>query len=337
MTGLLGLLLLSALVLPLSVRRIEEKLEAFLLALGALAVTISGRWSGELVAETLREPVRIAAAVLIFGLAFRRLRPRLTALAAAAAGRLGPRPSLFLLVAGLSLASSAITAVIAALALSEVLAALRLPRAREAGVAVCGCFAIGLGAALTPLGEPLSTIAVARLAGPPHRAGFFFLTRLLGAWLVPAVALLAAAAAAQAAPPAPRAAAPMEPEAAGAAVFRAVKVYVFVCALVLLSAGLQPMTERLLAGAPPAALYWGNSVSALLDNATLAAAEVGPRMSRDELRRVLLGLLLAGGMLVPGNIPNIVCAARLGIRNREWARMGVPLGLALMGVGYALL
>lgn len=337
MTSVLALLLAAALVLPLSVRRVEEKLELFLLALGTLAVTASGRWSVPLLLEALREPVLIAAAVLVFGLTFRRLRPRLAGLASRAAGRLGRASLLFVLVAVLGLASSAITAVIAALILSELLAALRLPRARAVRVAVLGCFAIGLGAALTPLGEPLSTIAIARLAGPPHHARFFFLARLLGAWLAPAVLLLAAAAATQAAPAAPDGAAADEPEPAASAVFRAVKVYAFVAALVLLSAGLEPMTERLLAGTPPAALYWGNSVSALLDNATLAATEIGPWMSRDELRRVLLGLLLAGGMLVPGNIPNIVCAARLGIRNREWARIGVPLGLVLMAAAYALL
>jgi predicted cation transporter len=41
--------------------------------------------------------------------------------------------------------------------------------------------------------------------------------------------------------------------------------------------------------------------------------------------------LIAGGMLVPGNIPNIICANKLAIKSREWARVGVPLGLGLMG------
>ena len=97
---------------------------------------------------------------------------------------------------------------------------------------VIACFSIGFGAALTPVGEPLSTIAVSKLAGEPHYAGFFFLLRLLGTWVIPAV--------------------------------------------------------------------FG------------------------------LGLLIAGGMLVPGNIPNIICANKLAIKSSEWARIGVPLGRALM-------
>jgi predicted cation transporter len=53
-------------------------------------------------------------------------------------------------------------------------------------------------------------------------------------------------------------------------------------------------------------------------------------MSEQTITTVLLGLLIAGGMLIPGNIPNIICANKLAIRSREWARIGVPLGLALM-------
>jgi predicted cation transporter len=44
----------------------------------------------------------------------------------------------------------------------------------------------------------------------------------------------------------------------------------------------------------------------------------------------LMGLLIAGGMLVPGNIPNIISANKLGITSKEWARLGIPLGLVLM-------
>jgi predicted cation transporter len=43
-----------------------------------------------------------------------------------------------------------------------------------------------------------------------------------------------------------------------------------------------------------------------------------------------MGLLISGGMLIPGNIPNIVAAGRLGITSREWARIGVITGLPLM-------
>jgi predicted cation transporter len=71
-------------------------------------------------------------------------------------------------------------------------------------------------------------------------------------------------------------------------------------------------------------------VSAILDNATLTAAEISPQMVTQQVRAVLMGLLISGGMLIPGNIPNIIAANKLGIRSRTWARIGVPLGLILM-------
>lgn len=50
-----------------------------------------------------------------------------------------------------------------------------------------------------------------------------------------------------------------------------------------------------------------------------------------------MGLLIAGGMLIPGNIPNIVVAGRLKISVKEWAAVGLPLGLALMAVFLVIL
>jgi predicted cation transporter len=50
-----------------------------------------------------------------------------------------------------------------------------------------------------------------------------------------------------------------------------------------------------------------------------------------------MGLLIAGGMLIPGNIPNIICAKKLSIKSREWARFGVPLGLAMMAGFFIIL
>jgi predicted cation transporter len=59
------------------------------------------------------------------------------------------------------------------------------------------------------------------------------------------------------------------------------------------------------------------AISAVVDNATLTAAEIGPSLSAAQQRASLLGLLISGGMLIPGNIPNIVAANRLGISSRE--------------------
>ena len=48
-------------------------------------------------------------------------------------------------------------------------------------------------------------------------------------------------------------------------------------------------------------MYWINIVSAVLDNATLAAAEISPAMDTTTISNILMGLLISGGMLIPGN------------------------------------
>ncbi len=73
-------------------------------------------------------------------------------------------------------------------------------------------------------------------------------------------------------------------------------------------------------------------ISAILDNATLTAAELSPAMSETQIQAVLMGLLISGGMLITGNIPNIISANKLSILSKEWARLGLPLGLILMGL-----
>ncbi len=50
-----------------------------------------------------------------------------------------------------------------------------------------------------------------------------------------------------------------------------------------------------------------------------------------------MGLLIAGGMLIPGNIPNIIAAGKMGITSKEWARYGVPLGFVLLVIYFAFL
>jgi predicted cation transporter len=88
---------------------------------------------------------------------------------------------------------------------------------------------------------------------------------------------------------------------------------------------------------PESALFWLNSVSAVVDNAALAAAEMSPALGHNEQRAVLMGLLISGGMLIRGNIPNIVAANRLGISSREWARVALVIGLPLMLLCFGVL
>lgn len=331
----LGLIMGLVLVLPFSVRWVEEELEAFLLVMGCLAVSISGLWTGHLVAEALTEPVKIACAVLLFGFVFRRFRGAIAAAVSRLSERLGLPLFFFGLVVFLGLASSVVTAIVAALVLVEAISALRLDRKTERAIVILACYAIGLGAALTPIGEPLSTIATARLAGPPHHADFFFLARLLWPWLLPGILILGGLAARHGLKTEARrnhGLSQDSPESGRTVIMRAVKVYVFVAALVLLGRGLSPLVERWLLSIPAEALYWANISSAALDNATLAAAELSPRMDIGTIRSVLIALLVSGGMLIPGNIPNIISAGKLDIKSGEWARAAAPIGLAMMTV-----
>ncbi|NLO92549.1 MAG: DUF1646 family protein, partial [Elusimicrobia bacterium] len=239
----------------------------------------------------------------------------------------------------LGLASSVITAIIAALVLCEVVTSLKLDRKTELYLVVYACFAIGLGAALTPIGEPLSTIVVSKLKGPPHNAGFGYLFGLVGLWVVPGVLLLAFMAARRMRSVEAGHAGMRQDqnETSSTVIIRAAKVYIFVMALVLLGAGLKPLAEMTVAKLCAWQLYWLNIVSAALDNATLAAAEIVPDMVRDKITAILMGLLVSGGMLIPGNIPNIISASKLNIRSREWAGAAVPLGLAMMAAYFFIL
>ena len=50
-----------------------------------------------------------------------------------------------------------------------------------------------------------------------------------------------------------------------------------------------------------------------------------------------MALLIAGGMLIPGNIPNIISANKLRITSKEWAKLGLPLGAVIMVVYFIVL
>jgi len=327
------------LVLPFSVKRVEDDLEAFLFVMGLAAVSISGLWSLHLIKEALREPLAITAAVGIVGWLFRSVRRHLKGWMDALTARVGLPWAIFLIVVLLGLGSSVFTAIVSAIMLAEVVTLLKLNREFEIKLTVYACYAIGLGAALTPLGEPLSTIVVSKLKGPPHYADFFYLFKQIGAWVIPGV-LLCAAMAAHGARGASDKKGGLHEDAHDSnkvILVRAGKVYIFVMALIFLGSGLTPLAERFVAQMPTWALYWANSVSAILDNATLAAAEIAPIMTDRQITFILMGLLISGGMLIPGNIPNIVSAAKLGIKSREWAKAALPFGGALMLVYFVLM
>ena len=117
---------------------------------------------------------------------------------------------------------------------------------------------------------------------------------------------------------------------------RAGKVWLFVSALFLLGAGMEVLIFKYFTKIPDYVLFWVNMVSAILDNATLTAAEISPAMSQSQINAALYGLLISGGMLIPGNIPNIISAGKLGITSSEWAKLGVPMGLALNAIYFVV-
>jgi predicted cation transporter len=243
------------------------------------------------------------------------------------------------LVVAVGVLSSLITAMIAALVLVEIVRSLHLPRKLEVRLVVLACFSIGMGSALTPFGGPLGAIAVARLAGEPYRAGFWFLMERLWMYVVPGILLSGAGAALVTGKlPGPEEAPAAEPPEGLPEVFiRTAKIFLFVGGLVLLGAGFAPLIERSVSSVSHLALFWANSASAVLDNATLAAAEIAPTLEAHQVMAAMLGLIIAGGMLVPGNIPNIVAAGRLRIDAREWATFGLPVGALLMSICFAAL
>ena len=105
----------------------------------------------------------------------------------------------------------------------------------------------------------------------------------------------------------------------------------------MLGAGFEPLINTYLLDLSPKVLYWINMLSAVLDNATLAAAEISPVMTEKTVEAILLGLLVSGGMLIPGNIPNIISAGKLNISSKEWAKVGVPVGLVILVIYFVLL
>jgi len=335
----LGLVALAVLVGPFTVKKIEHNLEAFLFVMGVLSVTIAGVWEMNLLEEAIMEPVvkGIVPAVLVAGTAFHYGRSRAQSAMSYILDHVSLKAVTFVMIVGLGLMSSVITAIIAALLLVELVNCMPLERKDKINLVIIACFAIGLGAVLTPLGEPLSTIAISKLQGPPYNAGFFFLFEKLALYVIPGVlalgilgALLTGKAAKQEC-----IAAVEDSETLRDVGMRAAKVYIFVMALLLLGAGMKIIIDKYFIAIPSEVLYWVNMLSAILDNATLTAAEIAPSLTIGQITAALMGLLIAGGMLVPGNIPNIISANKLGITSKEWARLGVPLGLVLLVIYYA--
>jgi predicted cation transporter len=337
----IGLFIILAVVLiaPFSVKIIEEELEIFLFVIGCIAITITSQWSLFLIKEALIEPLKITLAVFVAGFLFRIFHKPIAHNVNKIADKIGVKLFVFLVIVVLGFLSSIITAIIAALVLVDVTVHLTLNRKNEIRLVILACLSIGLGAVLTPIGEPLSTIVIAKLKGSPYHADFFFLLRHLWLFIVPGIILLGLLGAVIIPNKRQRIHGLKDgKEEDNKEIFmRSFKVYFFVMALIFLGKGFKPIIDVYISKIPYQGLYWLNTVSAVLDNATLASAEISPSMSLLQIKSAIIGLLIAGGMLVPGNIPNIICAGKLKIKSLEWARFGLPVGLMVMILYFFLL
>ncbi|MEK3854433.1 DUF1646 family protein [Cytobacillus sp. FSL H8-0458] len=334
MIYLLVVIFIIVLVMPFLSEFVEKNLEMFLFVMGLSAALASGVLNSGLFVQAAKEPVKITLAVFIAGLFFKWFQANLEKSILSVSQRMPFRLFAALIVIFLGLISSVITAIIAALVLVLIISALRLDRSSEVRLTVLACFSIGLGAALTPIGEPLSTIAISKM-----KEDFFFLMELVGPQIIIALVFFGIMTAIAVNPPVSgKASFTKKPagESYEEIFVRALKIYFFVMGLTMLGAGFEPLINHFLIGLNPLLLYWINMISAVLDNATLAAAEISPSMDHFTVQSILLGLLISGGMLIPGNIPNIIAAGKLQITSKEWAVFGVPIGLVTM-IGYFVL
>jgi predicted cation transporter len=317
---------------PLAVATLEHNIELYCLALGVLATILGTGFSRDLIFETLQEPVPICIAVIVAALLFGWLRPGLDG----GFERLRTRVSRPLLTAAsvfvIASVSSVITAIVGALVLIEVIGLLHFEGDRRLRVTVAGCFAIGMGSALTPLGEPLSTLAARALD-----LEFMGLFHLLAPWVFPGVLASSIVAGAFARGEYDQTPAGAHVRQTYAAIFfQAGKVFAFITGLVLISHAYGPIANEYIDKISNDLLFWVNTVSAALDNATLVALEVHG-MTLPRAREAILSLLISGGMLIPGNIPNIVSAGTLRIGSAAWAKVGVPMGLVMLGIYFAVI
>jgi predicted cation transporter len=336
---LLAFIALLVLIFPFKVKIVEQNLEVFLFIMGAAAVTVTNKWTMEVIMTAAEEPIikGIVPAVFVAGLLFLYGQKAFKSFMDGLVKKMNLGVIIFVSTFILGLICSVITAIISSLFLCEIANTLPLDRKNKINYVIIACFAIGLGAVLTPLGEPLSTIAISKLSGAPMydggpgNAGFLYLFDQLGILIILGVLLCSIFAMYYIKGTSGKV------EQMGSAeegsikevIIRTLKVYAFVAALFLLGAGMEVLIFKYFTKIPDYVLFWVNMISAILDNATLTAAEISKALTQKQINAALYGLLISGGMLIPGNIPNIISAGKLGITSSEWAKLGVPFGLVL--------
>lgn len=341
----LTIILLMVLTLPFVLKIVEHNLEVFLFLMGLSATVISGVLNANLILEVFENKLIyfITFAVLIAGLIFKVLKDKVKGLISNILKVVPLRLFAFFVILLLGILSSIITAIIAALLLVEIVNAMPIRRNDKINIVIIACFSIGLGAVLTPVGEPLATIVISKL-----NQNFWYLATCLGVYIILGIVLMAILGAFIIKTAKVKVKddtkdvnhehdedyyfldPDIENETYSEVVIRAFKIFIFIFALELLGAGFKPLIDTYIINLDSRLLYFINMISAILDNATLAAAEISIKMTKVQIDSILMGLLISGGMLIPGNIPNIISAHKLKISSKEWAKLGVPVGAALM-------
>lgn len=331
--------LLTLIVTPLLSKKVEHNLEYFFLIVSIIAVGVTNTFSYHLLEEALLHPVMISnipigitQVVLVAGLVFYYNRRKVTKLAL----KLNNPTILSIVVFILGLTASLISAIVASVIFAELLALSRLPRNIKVKVAIAAAFSIGIGATLLPLGEPLSTIAIAKLKDPPYNANFTFLLEVLWDLVIPLVVTFSLLVYIYVRKSKGEEYVIEYNPNLREVITRAIKVYIFIFSLTLLGEFFKPLAEPV-AKAGIVILYLFGIISAAADNATLTAALVSSEMNLEEIRAFIISLVITGGFLIPGNVPNIVFSNILKIGFKEWARIAIPIGmLVYVGTAFAI-
>ncbi len=330
-------------ILPLVVKPVEENLEIFLFFMGIAAAVTARVLNGSLLQGIFSNVYLylIVAIVFVGGILFKTFSGNMCNGIDHTLKKIPVELFVFLFTVVLGLLSSVITAIVASLCLVEIVNLLPLNRSAKVQVNIIACFSIGLGAVLTPVGEPLATIVIGKLARDPAlHADFFYMIRTLGIYIIPGIlafGLLAVYFAKKGKRNPEEEERMAVQEGFREIVFRALKIFLFLIALELLGSGFKPIIDAYVIKVPATGLYWINMCSAILDNATLASAEISASMQQTQIVAILMGLLISGGMMIPGNIPNIISANKLKIKSKEWIKLGVPLGLVAMSIYFVVI
>lgn len=282
------LLLAITFILPIVSKRVEKNLELFLLIIGLAAVVTSGVLNEELILDILHNKFMyiITFAVLVGGFLFKMLNSHIENALKYVLKHIPLRVFVFLLVIVIGLLSSIITAIIAALLLVEIISILPISRKNKINIDIISCLSIGLGAVLTPVGEPLSTIVVSKLG-----VNFWYLLQQFSIYVIPGVLILGVIGAVYASPEKGNVVELEEiviEETNTVILIRALKILMFIISLELLGEGFKPIIDTYIITLDTRYLYWVNIFSAVLDNATLASAEISFKMSQTQVKAVLM-------------------------------------------------